>query len=78
LAREMVLDMEQKGDARLKVLGAPLKFSESHPAPPRPAPVVGEDSVEILKSAGYTPERIRELIASGVVYAGDSKIGRKQ
>jgi crotonobetainyl-CoA:carnitine CoA-transferase CaiB-like acyl-CoA transferase len=72
-AREMVLDTEQKGDARLKVLGTPLKFSESRPAPPDPAPAVGEDSVEILKSAGYTPERIRGLIESGVVYAGGGK-----
>jgi alpha-methylacyl-CoA racemase len=75
-ARDMILDMEQKGNARLRMLGIPLKFSVSNPGPPDPAPAVGEDSVEILRSAGYTPERIQELIEKGVVYAGGTRNSR--
>ena len=77
-ARDMILDMEQKGDGRLRMLGIPLKFSESNPGPPDPAPAVGEDSVEILKSAGYSQERIQGLIEKGVVFVGGKKVGSKQ
>lgn len=73
-AREMIIETELKGGARLKGLGIPLKFSLSRPDPPEPAHRMGEDSLEILKELGYPDDRIRMLLEKGVVHweRGDS------
>jgi len=54
---------------KLKGVGIPIKFSESKPDPPEPAPVVGQDSMEILKEAGYSEKRIEDLLGKGIVFA---------
>jgi alpha-methylacyl-CoA racemase len=41
------------------------RFGRSTPAPPRPAPAVGEHSAEVLAEAGLTPEDIAALRAAG-------------
>jgi crotonobetainyl-CoA:carnitine CoA-transferase CaiB-like acyl-CoA transferase len=68
-AREMIIETEHEGGVKLKGVGIPIKFSESKPDPPEPAPVVGRDSMEILKEAGYSQERIEELVGKGIVFA---------
>jgi alpha-methylacyl-CoA racemase len=68
-AREMIIETEHEGGVKLKGVGVPIKFSECKPDPPEPAPVVGQDSIEILKEAGYSEERIEELVEKGIVFA---------
>ena len=46
------------------VVGTPVKFGASVPAPHQNAPLMGEHSAELLKSLGYTEEQIRALADS--------------
>jgi formyl-CoA transferase len=72
-ARHMIIETEHENGLKLKGVGIPIKFSESKPDHPEPAPVVGQDSIEILKEAGYSEEKIMRLIQEGIVYsAGDA------
>jgi len=68
-ARQMILETEHENGLKLKGVGIPIKFSESKPDHPEPAPAVGQDSIEILKEAGYSEERIEELVEKGIVFA---------
>ncbi|MBW2306417.1 MAG: CoA transferase [Deltaproteobacteria bacterium] len=64
--QEMVLEVEQPS-GKVKVLGFPLKMSETLAKIRRPAPQLGEHAGEILASLGYSAEQINELRAKGVV-----------
>jgi crotonobetainyl-CoA:carnitine CoA-transferase CaiB-like acyl-CoA transferase len=68
-ARQMIVEMEHENGLKLKGVGIPIKFSDSKPDQPEPAPAVGQDSIEILKEAGYSEERIKELLEKGIVVA---------
>jgi len=68
-ARQMIIETEHENGVKLKGVGIPIKFSESKPDRPEPAPAVGEDSIEILKEIGYSNEKIRGLIQAGIVYS---------
>ena len=67
LARDMVVEVEHKKAGRTKVLGFPVKFSETPTTIQRAAPVLGEHTDEILASLGYGRERIAELRREGAV-----------
>lgn len=69
LARQMIIETEHENGLKLKGVGIPIKFSESKPDDPEPAPAVGQHSVQVLKEAGYSQERIQELIGKGIVFA---------
>jgi len=69
LARQMIIETEHETGLKLKGVGIPIKFSESKPDAPEPAPAVGEHSIEILKEAGYSAERIEDLLEKGIVFA---------
>jgi alpha-methylacyl-CoA racemase len=69
-AREMIIETEHEEGLKLKGIGIPIKFSDSKPDKPEPAPNVGQDSIEILKELGYSQERIEELIGKEIVFAG--------
>ena len=51
----------------------PLSFSSSPVAHTRPAPRLGEHSVEVLAELGYTAEAIAELVGTGVLASDRSK-----
>jgi crotonobetainyl-CoA:carnitine CoA-transferase CaiB-like acyl-CoA transferase len=68
-ARHMIVETEHENGLKLKGVGIPIKFSESKPDTPEPAPAVGQDSIAILKEAGYSQERIEELVGKGIVFA---------
>jgi formyl-CoA transferase len=74
LSRQMIIETEHENGLKLKGVGIPIKFSESKPDRPEPAPAVGRDSVEILKEMGYSHERIRELLQAGIVYSLERQI----
>lgn len=69
LARQMIIETEHENGMKLKGAGIPIKFSESKPDHPDPAPAVGHDSIDILKETGYSEKRIEELLEKGVVFA---------
>jgi formyl-CoA transferase len=68
-AREMIIETEHEKGLKLKGIGIPIKFSDSKPDKPQPAPIVGQDSIEILRELGYSQERIEELIGKEIVFA---------
>jgi crotonobetainyl-CoA:carnitine CoA-transferase CaiB-like acyl-CoA transferase len=51
--------------------GMNIKISDEPDEPAESAPLLGEDTCDILALAGYSPEEIAELKAKGIVkYAG--------
>jgi crotonobetainyl-CoA:carnitine CoA-transferase CaiB-like acyl-CoA transferase len=68
-ARHMIIETEHEGGQKLKGVGIPIKFSESKPDKPEPAPALGQNSMEILKELGYSHERIGDLLGKDIVFA---------
>jgi crotonobetainyl-CoA:carnitine CoA-transferase CaiB-like acyl-CoA transferase len=68
-AREMVVELEQPGaSAPVKLLGLPIKLSRTPGDASRaPGPALGEHTEAVLAAAGYAPEEIAALKASGAV-----------
>jgi crotonobetainyl-CoA:carnitine CoA-transferase CaiB-like acyl-CoA transferase len=48
----------------VRMVASPVRAG-SHPT--RPAPAMGENTAEVLKQAGYTPEQIDQLKSLGVI-----------
>src|SRR5271163_518044 len=65
--REMVVELEQPGAARpVRQLGVPVKLTRTPGEHARlPGPQLGEHTEELLLAAGYSPERVAELLESG-------------
>ncbi|MCL5942613.1 MAG: CoA transferase [Actinobacteria bacterium] len=67
LAREMVVEMTHPTAGTVKLVGSPLKLSDTPVTFARHPPLLGEHTDEILAEAGYSREEIRELRERGVV-----------
>jgi len=52
---------------RTRILGVPVRLSDTPPVKPRPAPTLSEHTDEILGELGYTSERVAELRAAEVI-----------
>ncbi|WP_281404905.1 CoA transferase [Mesorhizobium sp. GR13] len=61
------VEYEHHSEGQLKTPGFPIHFSRTPSRVDRGAPLVGEHSREILKTAGYGDSEINELIAKGVI-----------
>lgn len=66
-AREMVVELDQPGTDGVKQLGVPVKFSRTPGSPQGPGPVLGADTDEVLKAAGYSDDEIASLTEAGAV-----------
>lgn len=66
---EMIVEMEHSTEGKLKLLGIPIRFSESPGSIRLQPPLVGEHTVEALKSIGYSEDDISRLKEKGVVYS---------
>lgn len=66
-ARDMVITMEHPKAGTIKGIGVPLKFSETKATPAWTAPILGEDSIAILKENGISDEKIQDLIQKGIL-----------
>ena len=70
LAREMVVDSEHPVLGSIKSLGMAIKYSETPLSIRRPAPVLGQHTVEVLKELGLDGAQVQELIDAGVAADG--------
>jgi crotonobetainyl-CoA:carnitine CoA-transferase CaiB-like acyl-CoA transferase len=66
IEREMVTTMEHPSFGEIKQVGIPIKLSETPGELVSPPPMLGQHSIEILQSLGYTDEEIHELYEKGV------------
>jgi alpha-methylacyl-CoA racemase len=64
----MVVSIDQPGVAEpVRQLGVPVKMSRTPGAPQGPGPVLGADTHDVLREAGYSDDEIRELEEHGAV-----------
>jgi crotonobetainyl-CoA:carnitine CoA-transferase CaiB-like acyl-CoA transferase len=84
LAREMVIEVEHSRIGSVRALGSPVKVSavrapsvsEQPPSVGRGAPLLGEDTREVLREAGFTDTQIERLEDAGVVRASNQRAPR--
>ena len=58
--------VDHPSEGRLRQMAFPSTWSTSQPQPGRHAPRLGEHSIEVLKEAGFSDERIAMLLSGGV------------
>jgi alpha-methylacyl-CoA racemase len=66
-ARQMIVELEHPTAGKIKNVGVPLKFSATPAQVSWASPLLGEDSLAIMREAGVSEEAIKELISKGVL-----------
>jgi crotonobetainyl-CoA:carnitine CoA-transferase CaiB-like acyl-CoA transferase len=61
--------IEHPSEGQLRDMAVPSTWSETQPSPSRHAPRLGEHSREVLAEAGYSEEKIDDLVKVGVINA---------
>jgi alpha-methylacyl-CoA racemase len=64
-ARGMVVELDQPGTDGVKQLGIPVRFSRTPGGPQGPGPVLGADTEDVLRAAGYSDDEVAALIDAG-------------
>lgn len=67
------VEYEHPTEGHVKTPGFPYKFSSTPAQVYYGAPQVGEHTNEVLTSLGYSPEKIKELLSTGNIYAMEEK-----
>lgn len=67
LARDMVKEVEHPTCGPIKLVNTPVKFSESTPGIRSPPPTLGQHTSEVLRTLGYTEEKVDEMRKGGVI-----------
>ncbi|MDQ3226811.1 MAG: CoA transferase, partial [Chloroflexota bacterium] len=71
-AQDLILEVDHPRIGALRLSGGPYHF-DGEPVRARLAPpLLGQQTTEILEEAGYSPEEIAALIASGAAQADGS------
>jgi len=67
LAQNMVMNVEQPGHGIVRMLGFPMKFTETPCTVHLPAPGLGQHSDEVLVELGYSEDQRRAFRDTGVI-----------
>jgi crotonobetainyl-CoA:carnitine CoA-transferase CaiB-like acyl-CoA transferase len=66
--RGMTVEVDQPGLGRVRLLGSPVKMSETRPTPRGPAPTLGGDNISVFEELlGASVEEIARLRMEGVL-----------
>jgi crotonobetainyl-CoA:carnitine CoA-transferase CaiB-like acyl-CoA transferase len=65
--REMVVEVDHPVAGPSRVLGVPIKLSETPASVRHPAPTLGQHSTDILKTLGCSDDELARLRAAGVI-----------
>lgn len=68
--RHMVIEVEDKALGKIKMPGVPIKISGISDTDINSAPLLGEDTEDLLKQAGYSDEEIEAMKDSDVIMCG--------
>jgi len=75
--RGTVFEVDHPTAGRLKQIGLPLRISRDPSRKVLPPPLLGQHTIEILRSLGYDDVKIEQLVASGVVSVpADTCVGK--
>ncbi|MCD8150201.1 MAG: CoA transferase [Clostridiales bacterium] len=66
LTNHFLQETENRDGSIVRLPQSPVKFNDINPVMKYDAPLVGQDTYEILREAGYSTEEIRNMIASGI------------
>ena len=73
LHREMVVEREHPAMGTVRLLGLPVKLSDTPGGVYRTPPLMGEHTAEILRELGLSDAELRDLYARGVINDGAAK-----
>ncbi len=65
-------EMDHPTEGRIRMPGIAPRFSRTAPEIRRPQPRLGEHSLEVLREAGFSEDRIATMLASGATRDGNS------
>ena len=66
-ARNLIVEIDDPGIGKYSVTGNPMNMSESPASYERGAPLMGQDTVNIMKELGYSDRQIQKLYAKKVI-----------
>lgn len=68
LERDMLVEVDQPGMGTIKITGNPMKLSATPPDAKHAAPLLGQDTVQVLRDIfGYSGEQIKQLRANQII-----------
>jgi crotonobetainyl-CoA:carnitine CoA-transferase CaiB-like acyl-CoA transferase len=76
-ARDMVVQTHHPVAGNVKAIGLPIKFSETPGGVRRAAPLLGQDTREVLRQHGFSADEIDEMVEQGAIGTLDSAKGVK-
>jgi crotonobetainyl-CoA:carnitine CoA-transferase CaiB-like acyl-CoA transferase len=68
----MVVSLPHPHEEQLRMIGCPIKLSDTPITYNQPPPLLGEHTVQVLsKLLGYSDTKIAQLDADGIIKTGD-------
>ncbi|MDI3298106.1 MAG: CoA transferase [Bacillota bacterium] len=74
-AREMVVEMDHPTAGRIRTTGLPVKFSRTPGRIASPPPLLGQQTLEILREAGFSEAEVERLQEAGAI-PGEAALAR--
>ncbi len=76
-ARGMIQEVEHPIIGKMKMIGIPTKFSETPGEVRSAAPVLGQNTEDVLRSLGYDNETIEKMLEAGAIHLAKTNLSTK-